>query len=555
MLRFVRLSVIIVGLLLLSAMLFQRPATSAGGRPFACDPPPTPEVMEVASVTSPTSALTQTLRARLGNGRAITAASEAGRVVITGAFSAMTWTPITLTLRPNVTHHVIVTGQVEYAPDCYYTLYRTTDANSAPLTIVQTSRRVYLPIVARSGGGQRSFPDTTGGIFVFNDQLATGSMSEAQFQFAATHYVGTQKVTRDQARRLRQYNPDFLVLHYRLGQALGHSTPSAACQPTTDYFNIIDGDQWVQEWPGEAAAQDQWFFKYNASRVFSCSNGHYVMELNDPGWRAWWSTQVISQLIDNENDALFADSYSVPNYFGGSDFNPPLPDSDSTFEQQWADREHAFTDYIRSRFAGRWLWLPNIGAWITSRDPSDYSNLDGAMIEAFAEWGGGSYFDESDWILQLNRVLTLIRADKIIIGQTYPIETDVHERLFVLGTYLLIKGAHTYINLDTAMEPEWFPEYAIDLGAPLDALPADIAAYLDPVWQVYVRHYTHGLVLVNPTDTAHAISLGGTYYRADPIGGGAVPEDGAAPGSLNYAEVTALDLGSHQAIIVLNQRP
>jgi hypothetical protein len=43
------------------------------------------------------------------------------------------------------------------------------------------------------------------------------------------------------------------------------------------------------------------------------------MELDDTGWRAWWSGQLIRQLQDNEDDGVFADSYSIPNYFGGSD--------------------------------------------------------------------------------------------------------------------------------------------------------------------------------------------------------------------------------------------
>jgi len=124
---------------------------------------------------------------------------------------------------------------------------------------------VYLPLIRHAVG--RPWPDTTDGIFVLNDQLATWNMTEAQVQFAATHYVGTQKVTRDQARHLRQYNPNFLALHYRLGQALGHSTPNA-CQPTTDYLQIIDGDQWVTEWPGDATVQESWFYHYPSAVDF-----------------------------------------------------------------------------------------------------------------------------------------------------------------------------------------------------------------------------------------------------------------------------------------------
>ena len=417
---------------------------------------------------------------------------------------------------------------------------------------VSETYTVFLPLVMRGYAGVRSWPDTTSGILVFNDQLATDGMSEEQFQFAATHYAGTQKLLRDASRHLRQYNPNFLVLHYRLGQALGHSEPSVTCQPTTNYHSIINGNEWVQEWPGDANVQDNWFFHYG-SRVFHCDWGHYLAELDDLGWREWWSTQVISQLQNNENDGVFADSYSVPNYIGG--YNPTLPPVDSAFESAWATREYSFTDYIRGRFAGRWKWIPNVGAYITTRDPSDYSNVDGAMFEGFAEWGYNDYFEAVDWELQMNRILPFVIAEKILIAQTYPNQDDVEERLFVLGSYLLVKGRYTYINLDTSMEPEWFPEYEIDLGAPTDALPVEISAYLDPTWNVYVRHYFNGMVLVNPMTTTHTFNLGATYYRVVPSGGGEVPPSGIAPGSLSYTAVTSVTLNAHQAAILLNQSP
>jgi len=311
----------------------------------------------------------------------------------------------------------------------------------------------------------------------------------------------------------------------------------------------------VQEWPGGANVQESWFFHVNSSRVFSCANGHFLTELNDPGWRAWWSAQVIQQFRDNEDDGVFADSYSVPNYFGACEWRPCLPDVDATFEAECAAREHAFTDYIRAQFAGRWKWIPNIGALITSRDPSDYSNVDGVMIEGFAEWGQGNYFTADDWALQMNRILPLARADKALIAQTYPNPNDVQERLFVLGSYLLIKGAHTYINLDTGLDPEWFPEYAIVLGEPIDPLPVNISSYLNPLWDIYIRNYMGGLVLLNPTASARTIRFGTTYYRVVPSGGGRVPDDGSAPGSLSYVATTSLTLAPHQTAILLNQAP
>jgi hypothetical protein len=412
--------------------------------------------------------------------------------------------------------------------------------------------KMFLPIVQQP---VRPWQDTTASIVVFNDQIDTRALSEALFQFAATHYAGSQKQTRAEASHLRQYNPNYLVLHYRLGQALGHSTPDAGCNPTTAFTQIIDGNNWVQEWPGDSTVQENWFFHYlnGSSREFQCTYGHYLANLDDPGWRAWWSNQVIQQLQDNQDDGVFADSYSIPNYLGP--WKPSLPAVDAAFESQWAVREHSFSDYIRSRFSGRWKWIPNIGAFITTRDPSDYSNLDGAMIEGFAEWGGGNYFNPVDWALQQNRVLALVRAGKILIGQSYPSQSDPNERLFILGTYLLVKGSNSYINLETSMVPEWYPEYGLNLGAPLDPLPSNIAIYLSPAWGVYVRHYSRGLVLVNPDAAAHSISLGAAYFQVVPSGGGPVPASGTPPGSLSFQPTSSLALAPHQAAILLTQAP
>ena len=422
----------------------------------------------------------------------------------------------------------------------------------APFAVAAFTGSVFLPIVQQP---IRPWPDTTDAIGVFNDQIDVRALTEAQFQFAATRYAGSQKQTRAEASHLRQYNPNYLVLHYRLGQALGNSAPDANCNPTASFTQIIDGNNWVQEWPGDGAVQENWFFHYlnGSQREFQCIYGHYLANLDDPGWRTWWSDQVIQQLQDNLDDGVFADSYSIPNYLGP--WKPALPAVDPTFESQWAAREHSFSDYIRARFTGRWKWIPNIGAFITTRDPSDYSNLDGAMIEGFAEWGSGSYFDPGDWILQQNRILALVRAGKILIGQTYPSQANVDERLFILGTYLLVKGSSTYINLETSMVPEWFPEYGLNLGAPLDPLPGDISSYRNPAWGVYVRHYSRGMVLVNPEAASHTINLGATYMRAVPSGGGPVPASGVAHGSLSYQSTAALTLAPHQAAILLNQAP
>ena len=218
-------------------------------------------------------------------------------------------------------------------------------------------------------GGRRPLPDTTAGIHVWNDQLATWNMTEAQFEFAATHYVGSQKIIRDEADHLRQYNPDFLILHYRLGEGLGYRATTGNCDPSGDFIQVVEGNQWVQEWPGEAGVSASWFFPYGgAERVLQCTWGWYLMGLNDAGWRAYWTDEVLRQLEANDNDGLFADSLSVPNYLGGNTFSPALPAYDPAFEADWVARIDSWLTYVQQQFDGRYWLIPNAGQWVTTRD-------------------------------------------------------------------------------------------------------------------------------------------------------------------------------------------
>jgi Hypothetical glycosyl hydrolase family 15 len=406
-----------------------------------------------------------------------------------------------------------------------------------------------------SSGGPRPWPDTSASIVVYSDQFELSSSTEAQVQFAATHYAGAQKLLLQDIQHLRQYNSGFLLLHYRLGQALGDSAPNGNCQPTTSYTQVIDGNDWVQEWPGDAGVAS-WFYDFGGAMVFNCTFGWYLAELDSPTWRAYWPPLVVQQMQACDADGVFADSYSIPNYFGATDFEPNLPVVDAGFEQSWATLEHDFTDYMRTFFAGQYVWVPNVGSYITSRDPSDYSNVDGVMIEGFAELGGGNYLALSDWALQMNRVLALVGEGKILIGQTYPTDTDLDERMFILGTYLLIKGDTTYVNMEAkGQEIQWFPEYGVDLGVATDPLPTDISTFLDATSGAYIRHYANGLVLVNPGASTLTASFMQTYYQVAALGGGVVGADGGAPGSLSTSAVTSVTLAPDTAAVLLNGAP
>jgi hypothetical protein len=434
----------------------------------------------------------------------------------------------------------------------------------------------------------RVWPDTASRIIPYNDQVGDGGLTtqgngtpftEAQIQFFATHYAGTQKMTTAAAETLRQYNPNFLIMHYRLGQALGYGICDANGNPTdVDPVGIFDVT-YIPEWPTvvpeyltDPSLYNNYFYYYDNAKVYACGAQNYLMNIADPGWRAAYSAAVLKELKDNQDDAVFADFYSIPNYLGAY---PSLPALDIPFEDAWAKMEYSFNDYMRAQLHGRWPWIPNAGSWVTTRDPDiEYSNVDGVMIEDFADYGNANFLATADWVTQMDRALSITETNRILIGQTYvaPYGNSSYglpERLFVTGSYLLVKGNHTYLNLAAIGETiEWFPEYDIDLGPPTDPLPKnnDITKYWNATWGVYVRHYAHGMVLVNSINAQDGIAptpitLDKTYYEV--VGDVATSADVPVPANgipdsnnkLLYQAVKGLTVCNDCAAILLDHPP
>jgi hypothetical protein len=208
--------------------------------------------------------------------------------------------------------------------------------------------------------------------------------------------------------------------------------------------------------------------------------------------------------------------------------------------------------YEKRRLRGRLWFIPNAGSWITTRDRTDYALADGVMIEAFAEGSASSFYALGDWRLEMNRSLSLIRQGRVLIAQSYLSPGDLKARTFVLGSYLLIKGSHTFVNMWIGGEPQWFPEYGVPLGRALAPPPASIDALRVP-GGLYVRRYAHGLVAANPDVRAHALSLSAPMSLVVPVGGGAL--NGAADTrgwALRYRPVSgSITVPAHGGVVLL----
>jgi hypothetical protein len=184
---------------------------------------------------------------------------------------------------------------------------------------------------------------------------------------------------------------------------------------------------------------------------------------------------------------------------------------------------------------------------------------DGVMIEGFAIEADASPYNLEDWQLQMNRALGLINQGKVILAQSYA--TGTEERMFTLGSYLLIKGNRTYLNIEVDLDPEWWPEYDISIGVPAQSAGTDIADLYDANNRIYRRNFDNGFVLVNPsspndgTGMTARVNLDRTYYLAQTSGGGFVPENGIPTGSVSYLAVSQVTLPPYSAAVLLNQAP
>lgn len=394
----------------------------------------------------------------------------------------------------------------------------------------------------------RPFPDTFSGIALLVDQLPT--MNAAQMQFAATHYVGTEKQLLSVTQALRALNPAFLVLHYHL--AMWQSAPA------TQF--IVDGTTWSNDYP-TVTVNESWFW-HNAQnqRVASSADQKLLMNIATAGFQQYWAQSLAQQVAAGQYDGIMFDSASPALLQGecggaGAGQDARLATTaarDTAFPElggvTWIAAWQTWIASLSASLSAQGIPLiPNTSAFTTSWDTTDYTLSPGAFVEGFA----GTSFAVADWQASTNELLKLAALDRILILQNYLTSaSDVATRLYYLGNYLLVKGHHTYLDYFAAGPLEWYPEWGLDLGAPTTA-PATRVADLAS-GGVYRRDFQRGSVFVNPSSSPVTVALGAMRQQVVPSGGGPVDASGTPPGTLTMQAVTSVTVGPTTAVVVMN---
>jgi hypothetical protein len=406
---------------------------------------------------------------------------------------------------------------------------------------------------ASSGGGSggdagvlpsgRSFPDTWSSIAILTDQLPV--LSAGQQQFAATHYVGTEKLLLPATQALRAINPNFLVLHYHL----------AMWQSAANF--ILDGTSWGNDLP-MVTQNEAWFWHDASNGRVTAPDGKYLMNVSMQGFADYWAASLEQQVVDGQYDGIMFDSASpslLQGWCGGSGAGQDARLAGTAAKATsfaelgsttWIDAWQTWMTALNAALASKGIPLiPNDGAFVTGWDNTNYGITAGVFSEGFAD----PTFARSDWQAATNELLSLARADRLMILQNYlSAASDVATRTYYLANYLLVKGHHTYLDYFAGGPLEWYPEWTIDLGAPSGPQATDVSSLLSG--GVYRRDFAKGTVLVNPSSSPVTVTIQGNQVL--PQGGGAIDMAGTEPGTVTTAPVTAVSVPGPGAAIVLD---
>ncbi len=366
----------------------------------------------------------------------------------------------------------------------------------------------------------RPLPPASRTVAVWSDQLDK-DLTDAQIRFAAEHLVGSQKLAASTSARLRAINPGFLVLQYRLASGLS-TVP-----------NLVGRDAWIRDTlepgappsAGMTAPEESYYLHAppkDGPRVVH-ADGYFLADVRNEAWQKWQTAEIMRRMPLNDFDGVFLDtSHLRTDGFTPDDWYKSFCDPDVThLANCWTPpATETFQTLVATLHGGpvRYHAIGNFGPLTTIWDPDDYlSPLDGGMIELFM-WQHGP-LNEADWHISAARILKLCGNDRVMIAQPVGVPlADGEGRRFVLGSFLLLQGHHGFASFypegtESVGAPVWLPEYDLDLGRPVEPLPATLGALCSAgatarsCEGVYTRRYERGLVYVNPADAARTITL------------------------------------------------
>ena len=322
----------------------------------------------------------------------------------------------------------------------------------------------------------------------------TGGFSSADAQFVADHFnlvmvdpFGTSGVSTVKSR-----NPNVKIVGYK---------------------DLIGMQTFYDDWATVNAHEDWFMHTAGGSRIQDPSWGWYLMDPANTAWQAYFVNYVNTKIATYNYDGVFLDD--TWNSISAHGISVQSSDAAS-----WHNDVLGFLQYIKANITSGKLVIINTDEWNAS---TYIAAVDGEMLEGFThcEWEAVNTPGSRDpglIIAMINKLARDSENGKIVwcdSGTIYSSNAAEMARMvkYCYASFLLgITGSsdscwqfNSWGNADGAKG--YYPIMDTTIGSPTNAYYSS--------QNVYMRDYSAGKVLFNPSSTSRTVSLGGTYRLLD----------------------------------------
>jgi hypothetical protein len=368
----------------------------------------------------------------------------------------------------------------------------TAATRSFPLHVRLLSLGLLAFILAMFGAQSRAHAAPVSHTFAAIQTAAAGA--DYSQTAARNGYVILQAWETARMHELKAQNPSLKVLVYK-NLAYSAAKANATAPPSTGVSTNEAPSSW---------------YLLNTSGQRVLPNGFTWMSAMDIGNREYqerWASNVIAELETQGWDGVFMDDANPTIKYAYNPSSVAKYPNDATYS---AAMESALA-YIGPRVQAHGkLAIANFSCWAEYHDQLNgwLNYLSGALDEMFVKWGSNSgegYRPESQWKEQVEEASYAAAHGKIFLGFTQGAEGEVQAARYGYASLLLgADSAASYSFIPNYSSEAWMPEFEYQIGEPTGAYRKDTSG-------LYMREFTNGLVVVNPSTSTRTVNFGGSY--------------------------------------------
>jgi Hypothetical glycosyl hydrolase family 15 len=257
----------------------------------------------------------------------------------------------------------------------------------------------------------------------------------------------------------------------------------------------------------------RWFLRDTVGRRVEWRGyeGHWWMDVGRPVYQRTWAKNVIAALSQGGWDGVMADNaISTPAYylhFGQQLQRYPTSESYALATEQFLA---AVGPQVQ---AAGFEFLPNIGG--ADLGPGQLARwlplTSGVLREFWARYGTGDGppFTEWDWNRMIEQMEVVEGAGKTFLAVTYGDLSNTRLMRYALASFLIAwsgKDGALFYRPDDAVDP-WAADWTMSIGEPIGPRTA--------VGNAWLRYFTDGVAVVNPSTVPQDVPLGGTFLTPE----------------------------------------